>query len=341
MCIRDSGNLGETFDITVGTRQGCNLSPSLFNLYINDIPSLLDKGKCNPVDLYNAKINCLVYADDMLVLSKSKKGLSKALIILEIYCKKCRLKINANKTKIMIFNKHKYEDCNFQIDGRELENVQTYNYLGIKVSSSGSFITAIKELTNKAKRAYFAMKSSFIDSKISPKLFMKMYDILVKPITLYGCEIWGAFGHKMQPIENLCKMIYRNDKFPYEQLHLKACKASIGVSKHTNNFGIRSELGRLPLIFNIFVAICKYRIRLNSFKQNDLLYHAFQSQHKLNYNSYKSMTYSSFTDKLKHCLGIKCPNVQATSTQTSWDSQTNHIKNKCRQYTTLISFMNN
>ena len=232
----------------------------------------------------------------------------------------------------MIFHKHKYEDCNFQIDGRELENVLTYNYLGIKVSSSGSFITAIKELTNKAKRAYFAMKSSFIDSKISPKLFMKMYDILVKPITLYGCEIWGAFGHKMQPIENLCKMIYRNDKFPYEQLHLKACKASIGVSKHTNNFGMRSELGRLPLIFNIFVAICKYRIRLNSFKQNDLLYHAFQSQHKLNYNSYKSMTYSSFTDKLKHCLGIKCPNVQATSTQTSWDSQTNHIKNKCRQY---------
>ena len=70
-CVSSNGNLGETFDITVGTRQGCNLSPSLFNLYINDIPSLLDKGKCNPVDLYNAKINCLMYADDMLVLSKS------------------------------------------------------------------------------------------------------------------------------------------------------------------------------------------------------------------------------------------------------------------------------
>jgi len=188
-------------------RQGCNLSPSLFNLYINDIPTILRKANCDPVKLYHTQINCLLYADDMLILSKTKDGLSKALMILEVYCKKWQLKINPVKTKIIIFNKNKYEDISFQIDGQELEKVRTYNYLGIKVSSTGRFTQTMKELTNKAKRAYFAMKSKFSDFKINPKLFLKMFDILIKPISLYGCDIWGAFGNKLQELDKLCKML--------------------------------------------------------------------------------------------------------------------------------------
>ena len=171
-CVYSNSTLGEIFSITIGMRQGCNLSPSLFNLYINDIPTILRKANCDPVKLYHTQINCLLYADDMLILSKTKDGLSKALMILEVYCKKWQLKINPIKTKIIIFNKNKYEDISFQIDGQELEKVRTYNYLGIKVSSTGCFTQTMKELTNKAKRAYFAMKSKFSDFKINPKLFL-------------------------------------------------------------------------------------------------------------------------------------------------------------------------
>jgi hypothetical protein len=59
-CTYANRELGQTFDITVGTRQGCNLSPSLFNLYINDIPVLLEKANCDPVTLYKTKINTLI-----------------------------------------------------------------------------------------------------------------------------------------------------------------------------------------------------------------------------------------------------------------------------------------
>ena len=332
-CVYSNNNLGEMFNVTVGTRQGCNLSPSLFNLYINDIPSLLEKANCNPVSLHNAKINCLLYADDMLVLSKSKKGLSKALHILEIYCQKWQLKINPDKTKIMIFNKIKYEENIFQIDGLPLETVKTYTYLGIKISNSGSFVSAIKELSNKAKRAYFAMKSIYIDSNINPKLFLKTFDALVKPISLYGCEIWGAFGHKTQGNDNPFNTLFTKDQLPYEQLHLKACKASIGVMKNTSNFGIRSELGRFPMMFNILVSICKYRLRLEAFDENDLLFHAIHSQQKLVNNAYNSMTYSTFTDNLRECLNIRPIAVnKLDSMKKQIDKQSNYIKEKCRQH---------
>ena len=87
------------------------------------------------------KINLLMYADDTLLMSKSKKGLDKA----QIFCRKWQLAIiNTDKTKIMTFNKSKYMDGPFYLNGHPLEKVHTYNYLGLKINNNGSFTIAIK-----------------------------------------------------------------------------------------------------------------------------------------------------------------------------------------------------
>jgi hypothetical protein len=124
------------------------------------LPTILEKGKCDPVSLGTLKLNALMYAHDTLILSKSKTGLDKALRIMEVYYRKWQLKINTDKTKIMIFNKRKIKNCSFVLSGHLLENVNTYNYLGLIISSSGSFIAGVKELAQKAFRAYIEMKSS-------------------------------------------------------------------------------------------------------------------------------------------------------------------------------------
>ena len=245
--VNMNGMLGPSFNITIGTRQGCNLSPSLFNLFIDDLPSILQKGNCDPVCLNTININALMYADDTLLLSKSEKGLNRALHILEIYCNKWQLKINTDKTKIMIFNKTKFDNLTFHLNGENLEIVQNYNYLGLKINRTGNFTTAIKELSNKALRAYQAMRSAFIGTKLQPKVYMKLFDTLVKPIALYGCEVWGAFGHKSNILDNIFNNLLLKDKSSYEQLHLKSCKQILGISKRASNIGSRSELGRYPL----------------------------------------------------------------------------------------------
>ena len=58
--VFSNGSLGSEFKITIGTRQGCHLSPSLFNLFINDMPSILAKGNCDPVCINTHKINLLM-----------------------------------------------------------------------------------------------------------------------------------------------------------------------------------------------------------------------------------------------------------------------------------------
>lgn len=177
------------------------------------------------------------------------------------------------------------------------------------------------------------MKSSFIGMPISPKLYMKLFDALVKPIALYGCEIWGAFGHKPSIISNICKVLYTKDTLPYEQLHLKACKESIRISKHASNFGIRSELGRLPLMYNVFCAICKYRMRLEAYGDDDILFHALKSQQELTNNSYKSMTYYTFSDKLMNKLNImNLPSANLHTVKNGLMNAKTHIKDNCRKY---------
>ena len=50
-------------------------------------------------------ISCLMYADDIVLLSKSAKGLQTLLCRLEYFCNKWNLKVNINKTQIIIFKK--------------------------------------------------------------------------------------------------------------------------------------------------------------------------------------------------------------------------------------------
>ena len=63
-CIKIKGKTSKYFFSNIGTRQGCSLSASLFNIYLNDQPDLLSNGACSPVSIKQANINCLQYADE-------------------------------------------------------------------------------------------------------------------------------------------------------------------------------------------------------------------------------------------------------------------------------------
>ena len=93
------------FSSLIGVRQGCNLSPMLFNLFVIDIFYLFDNANCDPVKLHTKLIHCRMYADDLLILSATENGLTESLERLSNYAKKWKLKISAKKTKIIVLNK--------------------------------------------------------------------------------------------------------------------------------------------------------------------------------------------------------------------------------------------
>ena len=78
------------------------MSPMLFNLFVNDLPNILGKDINTPT-LNSRKINCLMYADDLVIFSKSAHGLQKSIDRLSSYCDTWKLNINLDKTKVMLF----------------------------------------------------------------------------------------------------------------------------------------------------------------------------------------------------------------------------------------------
>jgi hypothetical protein len=60
---------------------------------------------CDPITINNIKVSCLMYADDIVLISESAKGLQNCLNKLSNYCDIWNLSVNIDKSKVIIFNK--------------------------------------------------------------------------------------------------------------------------------------------------------------------------------------------------------------------------------------------
>ena len=149
----------EYFEYANGVRQGCILSPMLFNLYLNEIPTLLYKMDTYPIILPDgSKLNCLLYADDLILISNTSEGLQRSLDTLSKFCDDWLLNINLEKTKVMIFQKKRrkstFNNHHFKINKEKIEIVSNCTYLGVNFSSNGNFRDNKLILKEKNKKIY-------------------------------------------------------------------------------------------------------------------------------------------------------------------------------------------
>ena len=98
--IKLPDGITETFNSNICVKQGCILKSVLFSLYINDLVNNFDS-TCDPVYVNDREVSCLMYADDLVLLSQSYEGLQSLLERLKSFCDTWNLKVNVDKTKIM------------------------------------------------------------------------------------------------------------------------------------------------------------------------------------------------------------------------------------------------
>ena len=149
--VKIDGLLSSPFKSNVGVKQGCVLSPILFNIFLSDLPDIFSY-ECDPIKLHDTDINCLMFADDLVLISESAKGLQACLNKLQQYCDTWCLTININKTKIIIFNKGGRQILRYKfiIYDTCIDIVNQYCYLGIIFSSNGNLKNACNALYDKA-----------------------------------------------------------------------------------------------------------------------------------------------------------------------------------------------
>ena len=266
LCVRLGENRSIFFKSDIGVRQGDVLSPNLFKNFINDLPSSLSE--CLDPDNVNVNtLQCLMYADDIVLLSTSSEGLQQRLNILNEFCQEWCLDLNVSKTKILIFNKagKRIKDTLYYSD-ECLESVQHYRYLGVYFSASGTFNYGQNDIFNKARKATFKVTKIITSAEPSVRTSLHLYDHLIKPILLYGSEIWGVFKTNSKACKKdesfLFPSIYKNSFA--DKSHVSFLKYTLGVNKYSSNLAALSETGRLPMYFSVIISIVKYLHRLEN-----------------------------------------------------------------------------
>ena len=236
----------DSFECKLGVRQGECLSPFLFARYINDLEEKLDADDAG-VTVDDVKILLLFYADDCVIFSETPAGLQTEIDKLYQYCEKWKLKLNTEKSQVVVFRKgNRGITETWHFGNKNLSTTNKFPYLGVLFTSNGSFHQAQVTLASQANKAVFMLYkklSCFVNLK--PDFMMDMFDKFIAPILNYGCEVWGF--HQAPNIE---------------QVHLKFCKNVLGVKKCTQNDFVYGELDRLPMQIIRYIRILKYWLKI-------------------------------------------------------------------------------
>ena len=131
------GSIGEWFRTTVEVRQGCLLSTTLFQIFLERIMSDALEEHDGKVSAGSRNITNLWVADDIDVVAEEEQELKAPAESLDKTCTRYKMKINAEKTKLRT-NIANFIQSEIKVKGQKLSTVTSFTYLGAVVSYDGS-----------------------------------------------------------------------------------------------------------------------------------------------------------------------------------------------------------
>ena len=205
--VRVNGVLSEHLSLKTGVKQGCVLSPLLFNIFIDWVVRRVMKnvGDTGIAIKYSQKrkelhvkerdrteqtvVNMLMYADDMVVMDSECENVRKFLIELDAQLSRVGMTMNVKKTKMMVLN-GKIEEP-IVIRGEKVEEEKSFPYLGVSMRQEHSSGEEVALRIAKAVKVFRALHYPLWKRKqVSVETKVAIYRAAVLPVLLYGSEVW-------------------------------------------------------------------------------------------------------------------------------------------------------
>ena len=183
--VRTGHGTTDWFQIGKGVRQGCILSPCLFNLCAEYIMRTigLDEAQAG-IKIARGNINKLRYADETTLMSESEEELRSLLMKVKEESEKVGLKLDIQKTKIMASG----PIASQQIDGETVETVADFIFQGSKITADGDCCHEIKRRFLFGRKLMTNLSSTLKSRDITLPTKVCLVKAMVCPVVMYGCK---------------------------------------------------------------------------------------------------------------------------------------------------------
>ena len=183
--VRTRHGTTDWFQIGKGIRQGCILSPSLFNFYAEYIMrnTGLEEAQSG-IKVAGRNINKLRYAVDTTLMAESEEELKSLLIKVKEESEKVGLKLNIQKTKIMASG----PITSWQIDGETVETVADFIFLGSKIIADVDCSREIKRHLLLGRKIMTNLDCVIRHRGIILLTKVSIVKGMIFPVVMYSCE---------------------------------------------------------------------------------------------------------------------------------------------------------
>ena len=172
-----------------GVRQGCPLSPLLFNIYIQALIEEALENSEDGVRVGGTQVNAIRFADDQAMTSSSNTGLQRMMDSLNRTSSEYGMRINIKKTKIMRMSRKGDKKMSITVNGSKLEQVSQFCYLGSMITEDCRCHTEIKRRIAMGKEN-FMKRGELLRGKLKLDLKKRIVKALIWSGVLYGSETW-------------------------------------------------------------------------------------------------------------------------------------------------------